>query len=47
VAYYLGRAKEELKSPAAADSYRAYLSIKANGGEDPLVADARRRLGTK
>ncbi len=41
--YYLGRAREGLKSPGAADSYRAFLALKA--GEDPLVADARRRLG--
>ena len=46
VLYYLGRAKEELKSPAAADSYKAYLSVKENAVADPLAADARRRLGS-
>jgi tetratricopeptide (TPR) repeat protein/predicted Ser/Thr protein kinase len=46
VAYWLGRAREELKSPAAAESYKAFLSIK-DGSGDPLLADARRRLGAK
>jgi hypothetical protein len=44
VYYYLGRAQEGLKSAAAADSYRTFLSIRKEGEEDPLVADARRRL---
>jgi Flp pilus assembly protein TadD len=43
VYYYLARSQEALKSPAAADSYRAFLSIKEKGGDDPLIADARRR----
>jgi len=47
VPYWLGRAREGLKSPAAAESYKAFLAIKENAGEDPLVADARRRLGSK
>ncbi len=46
VSYYLGRAKEELKSPAAADAYKAYLSVKENAVADPLADDARRRLGS-
>jgi tetratricopeptide (TPR) repeat protein/tRNA A-37 threonylcarbamoyl transferase component Bud32 len=41
--YWLGRALEGLGSPAAADSYRTFLAIKANADEDALVADARRR----
>ncbi len=44
VYYYLGRAQEGLKSPAAAESYKTFLAIKAKGGEGPLVADARRRI---
>jgi len=44
VYYYLGRAQEGLKSPAAADSYKALLSIKEKGDEAGLVADARRRV---
>jgi tetratricopeptide (TPR) repeat protein/tRNA A-37 threonylcarbamoyl transferase component Bud32 len=35
--YWLGRALEGLGSPAAADSYRTFLEIKANADEDPLV----------
>jgi len=45
VYYYLGRAQEGLGSPAAAESYRKFLSIKEKGdGVDPLVEDARKRL---
>ena len=43
VYYYLGRAQEGLKSSAASDSYKAFIDIKT-GGQDPLLADARRRL---
>lgn len=45
VYYYQGRAREGLNSPGAAESYKAFLSIKENGAGDPLVADARRRIG--
>jgi tetratricopeptide (TPR) repeat protein len=45
VYYYQGRAREALKTPDAADSYRTFLSIKEKGEGDPLVADARKRLG--
>jgi eukaryotic-like serine/threonine-protein kinase len=44
--YYLGRAREGLKSPGAAESYRAFLAIKEKGQADALVTDARRRLNT-
>jgi hypothetical protein len=43
VYYYLGRAQEGLKSSAASDSYKTFIDIK-NGGQDPLLADARRRV---
>jgi tetratricopeptide (TPR) repeat protein len=44
--YYLqGRAREGLKSPGFAESYRNYLSIRGQSGEDPLVPEIRRRLG--
>ncbi|MEO8055678.1 MAG: protein kinase [Acidobacteriota bacterium] len=43
----LGRAQEGIKSPAAADTFKAFLAIRGNAGGDPLVADARRRLGGK
>jgi tetratricopeptide (TPR) repeat protein/predicted Ser/Thr protein kinase len=44
VEYWRGRALEAQKLPAAADAYRAFLAQK-KGAEDPLMADARRRLG--
>ncbi len=45
VHYYLGRAQEGLGSPAAAESYRKFLSIKEKSDAiDPLIEDARRRL---
>jgi len=44
VLYYLGRAQEGLQSAGAADSYKAFLSIKTKGSDDPLVADAIKRL---
>ena len=43
VYYYLGRAQEGLKSSAASDSYKAFIDTK-NGGQDPLLADAGRRV---
>jgi serine/threonine protein kinase/tetratricopeptide (TPR) repeat protein len=43
VYYYLGRAQEGLKSSAAPESYKTFIDIK-NGGQDPLLADARRRV---
>jgi tetratricopeptide (TPR) repeat protein len=45
VYYYLGRVQQGLKSPAAAESYKTFISIK-NGGQDPLLVDARRRLAS-
>ncbi len=42
--YYMARAQEGQKSPAAAASYKAYLTIKEKGDEQGLVADARRRV---
>ena len=49
VHYYLGRAQEALKSPAGAESYRAFVAIKQNAGPaaEPLLEDARRRLATR
>jgi len=46
VQYYLGRAKEGLKSAGAADAYKSFLAVKTGPG-DELVADARKRLGQK
>jgi tetratricopeptide (TPR) repeat protein/predicted Ser/Thr protein kinase len=47
VYYYMGRAQEGLHSAGAADSYRKFLELRTNAEDDPLVLDARRRLGTK
>jgi tetratricopeptide (TPR) repeat protein len=44
--YYLGRAREGLKGPGAADAYKSFLAVKTGKG-DALVADARRRLQQK
>src|SRR5712692_4036736 len=46
VYYYQGRAREGLKSPGAAESYKTFLLIKEKGAGDLLVAEARKRLAT-
>jgi tetratricopeptide (TPR) repeat protein len=46
VYYYQGRAREGLGSPAAADAYKAYLKIREKSVNDPLAADARKRLSS-
>ena len=43
--YYQGRAREGLKATGFADSYKKYISIRGKAGEDPLLADAKRRAG--
>jgi len=45
VYYYQGRVRQGLKTPAFADSYRAYLGIRGQSTEDPLVAEVRKSLG--
>lgn len=44
--YYLGRAREGLKSPGAEEAYKSFLAVKTGPG-DALVADARKRLEKK
>jgi tetratricopeptide (TPR) repeat protein len=44
VLYHLGRAGLGLGDPAAADSIRAFLAIRAGARRDPLVEEARRLL---
>ena len=48
VYYYLGRAQEGMKSPAAPDSYKTFLNLRGNTAssieKDPLARDARARL---
>jgi len=41
--YYQGLVREGMKL-SAAESYRAYLAIREKAGEDPLIADLRRRV---
>ena len=45
VYYYQGRVREGLKSPESVSSYRAYLNIRDKAGEDPLLAEVRKRAG--
>jgi serine/threonine protein kinase/tetratricopeptide (TPR) repeat protein len=45
VYYYQGRVREGLKTAGFAESYRAYLDIRGKAGEDPLLAEVRRRVG--
>lgn len=45
VLYYQGLAHEGLKSADAAQYFKQFLAIKARGAGDPMIADARRRLG--
>ncbi|HXB67403.1 MAG TPA: protein kinase [Candidatus Acidoferrales bacterium] len=44
VNYYLGRSREGLGSPGAAEAYRNYLKIREKSANDPLAADAKKRL---
>jgi eukaryotic-like serine/threonine-protein kinase len=44
VYYYQGRVREGLKSSGFAESYKKYLDIRGQAGEDPLLADVRRRI---
>jgi tetratricopeptide (TPR) repeat protein len=45
VYYYQGLVREGLKSPTSAESYRTYLSIRGQAGEDPLLPEIRKHLG--
>jgi len=42
--YYLGRNLEGLKSSGASDAYKTFLAFKVTEAEDPMVADASRRV---
>jgi eukaryotic-like serine/threonine-protein kinase len=44
VYYYQGRVREGLKQPSFTESYKNYTSIRGAAGEDPLLADVRRRI---
>jgi len=43
VLYYQGLAREGLQTAAFADSYRAYLAIRGQSKDDPLLPEVRRR----
>jgi serine/threonine protein kinase/tetratricopeptide (TPR) repeat protein len=46
VYYYQGRVRDGLKlATGAAEAYKAYRDIREKSGEDPIVADIRRRTG--
>jgi eukaryotic-like serine/threonine-protein kinase len=45
VYYYQGRVREGMKSEGATDFYKAYLSVRGQSPDDPLVAEVRHRLG--
>jgi serine/threonine protein kinase/tetratricopeptide (TPR) repeat protein len=44
--YYQGQAREGMKSTGFAESYKKYLSTRGKAGEDPLLAEMRRRAGS-
>jgi serine/threonine protein kinase/tetratricopeptide (TPR) repeat protein len=47
VYYYQGRVREGLNSASFTDSYRRYLEIRGDAGEDPLLSEVRRRVGSQ
>jgi tetratricopeptide (TPR) repeat protein len=44
VYYYQGRVREGLKNAGFTESYKSYLQFRGQSTDDPLVADARRRV---
>jgi serine/threonine protein kinase/tetratricopeptide (TPR) repeat protein len=44
VYYYQGRVRDGLKIAGAAESYKNYVTFRAQSREDPILADVRRRL---
>lgn len=44
VDYYLGRAREGLQSPGAAEAYQNYLKAREKSVNNPLATDAKKRL---
>ena len=43
--YYQGRVREGMKTARFAESYDAYLAIRGNSTEDPLLQEVRKRAG--
>ena len=46
VYYYQGRVREGLKSAGFAEPYRTYLAIREKAGDNPLVPEIRKRIGS-
>ena len=46
VHYYQGLVREGLKSTRAAESFKAYLAIRGQSKQDPLIAEIGKRVGT-
>jgi hypothetical protein len=42
----MGRVREGLKSEGYTEWYRNYLSIREKAGEDPLLAEIHKKLGS-
>ena len=42
--YYLGLQREGTNNPASSEFYKKYLGIREKAGEDPQIADARKRI---
>ncbi len=45
VYYYQGRVRQEMKSTGFADFFRAYIGVRGQSGEDPLLREIRQRPG--
>ena len=45
VYYYQGRVREAMKTAGFAESYRAYLTLRGQSKEDPLLPEVHRRSG--
>jgi tetratricopeptide (TPR) repeat protein len=45
VYYYQGLVRQQLKDASYADSYRAYLTLRGQAGEDPVLPEIRRSVG--
>ncbi len=46
VYYYQGRVREGMKSAGFAEPYRTYLAIREKAGQDPLLPEIRKRIGS-
>ena len=44
VYFYQGRARDGIGTDGFRESYRQYLAIRGNSSDDPLAAEARKRV---